>query len=815
MARADLHVHSSYSTHPSVWFLQRLGSRECYVEPEEVYQRARGQGMDFVTITDHNQIEGSLLLKERHPDEVVTGVEVTTYFPDESCKVHVLVYGLDHGQFLEIDRIRPSIYDLRDYLFEEDLAHAVAHPTYSVNRKMTVERLERLVLMFDIFEGINGSRYRRDNDVWREVARNLTPERKVQLAEKHGLEPCSDEPWIKGITGGSDDHSGLFVGTTYTEFEASTTEELLLAIKQKRTSAGGRHNDYQGLAFSVYKVAYDFSKSRTSVLNRSVLGTVNDLIFEEKRGMGLRGRFMFGRMKRSRAAREDETTKALIGLVDALQTNGFVSTAEKFEMLHDRVSDMADGFVRSFLTRLSGDVANGDMLSLIRGVSASLPGIFLSLPFFTTVGVLNDSRDLLAQLIERYGDGASRSAKRVLWFTDTLTDLNGVSETLRKLGMLAFTKELDLTLVACLLDGERLEPMPPNILRLPCIHTYTPSFFDSYTLRAPSVLSSVKMICEADPDEIYISTPGPVGLLGMLMAKLLRVPCTGIYHTDFTKQAFEIVGEEAICSIIEDYTRWFYSLMTTVAVPTEEYISLLADRGFDRGKMVKFRRGIDPVVFSPRDRFSRDFPGMSDLSDGTTLLYCGRVSKEKNVDFLGSVYKQVHQNNRAVNLVLAGDGSYYEEFRGRMRPFHRVVFLGRVDRHRLPELYSLADLFVFPSTTDTFGMVVLEAQACGLPAVVTDVGGPKEIIVPGKTGFVARAGDPQDWTNKIEGIISLRTYYPELYQEFRLASRQNVLNTYHWDLVLQDVFGPQVLPGGAATPQGPALAHDNMALLER
>ncbi len=105
MAKADLHVHSSYSARPSEWFLQRLGTRESYTDPETIYREALKQGMDFVTITDHNTIEGALILKERHPERVFTGVEATTYFPETGCKVHLLVYGFNEAQFA---MIRPA-----------------------------------------------------------------------------------------------------------------------------------------------------------------------------------------------------------------------------------------------------------------------------------------------------------------------------------------------------------------------------------------------------------------------------------------------------------------------------------------------------------------------------------------------------------------------------------------------------------------------------------------------------------------------------------------------------------------------------------
>jgi len=102
MLKADLHVHSKYSNRPLEWFLQKIGASESYTELEYIYKIAKERGMDFITLTDHNRIEGSLILKEKYPEDVITGVEVTSYFPEDRCKIHVLVYDLNESQFEEI-----------------------------------------------------------------------------------------------------------------------------------------------------------------------------------------------------------------------------------------------------------------------------------------------------------------------------------------------------------------------------------------------------------------------------------------------------------------------------------------------------------------------------------------------------------------------------------------------------------------------------------------------------------------------------------------------------------------------------------------
>ena len=273
------------------------------------------------------------------------------------------------------------------------------------------------------------------------------------------------------------------------------------------------------------------------------------------------------------------------------------------------------------------------------------------------------------------------------------------------------------------------------------------------------------------------------------MAMLLSVPCVGFYHTDFTLQAREINRDESVASILESYTRWFYSLMDETRVPSAEYVELLANRGFDRRRLSVFTRGIEPELFRPREEGKNYLQQHFSVPDGITLLFAGRISRDKNLDLLLDSYEHIAREKEGINLVIAGDGPYLPQLMLRSQGNPRIVFTGRLDQTILPYVYSGADLFVFPSATDTFGKVVLEVQACGLPAVVSDAGGPQEIIREGRTGFIARAGDIEDWCEKIEQALHMRSQAPALYRKMREAARAHVLETYRWDAALDALLG--------------------------
>jgi len=541
-------------------------------------------GMSFVTITDHNEIAGSVLLKEKYPDKVFTGVEVTTYFPDSGCKIHVLVYGLTEAQFTMISKIRSDVYELRDYLKEQDLAHSVAHATYSINDKLTLENLERLFLLFDYFEGINGSRSRNGNEILMDALSALTPEKVDDLYSRHRIEPYSETPWIKGLTGGTDDHSGLFIGKTYTHTTGTTPESFIEQLKLKQSSPGGRHNDFQGLAFAVYKIAYDFSKTRSKALSSSLFSSINQLILEQK-SMDLKNKLILKKMKLSRRKNESPTKRLLLDLIDSFNKNKDISIDAKVSLVYNKLSECADHLFKTCIAGAEHDIEQGDIIALIERVTRYIPCVFLALPFFTTINVLHESRTILNDLVKQYGSKKQLKKRRILWFTDTVKDVAREQSTLKDMGLLNPGDNHDLVVITSFVSSEGEPAGGQNLIVLPPIHTYNPASFSGFPLRFPSILTSLKIICEAYPDEIFISTPGPVGLLGLLASRVLHVRCTSIYHPDLNLQELE---NDGLGGCIEGFLRWFYSLTDITAVQSEDDMCMLEKQGYDRNRMVAF-----------------------------------------------------------------------------------------------------------------------------------------------------------------------------------------------------------------------------------
>ena len=222
----DLHLHSKFSKRPSQWVLQRLGCPESFSEPASLYRQLQAKGLSSITLTDHNTIAGCLEIA--HLPGVFTSEEVTSYFPQDRCKVHVLLYGINEAIHADIQKARENLFDLVAYLRGHKIMHALAHPLFSINDKLTPAHIEELLVLFKLLE-INGARDEEQNQVLRFIVQSLRAEDIQRLANQHGLEPGGREPWVKHLVGGSDDHSALNAGRVHTEVPGAATVPQFLA----------------------------------------------------------------------------------------------------------------------------------------------------------------------------------------------------------------------------------------------------------------------------------------------------------------------------------------------------------------------------------------------------------------------------------------------------------------------------------------------------------------------------------------------------------------------------------------------------------
>lgn len=786
MSKADVHCHTLYSNRPQEYFLQKIGIQESYTTVDQIYALAKAQGMDFVTITDHDAFGGALELTQKYPKDTFTGVEVTTYFPEDGCAIHLLVFGMTEEQFKYMDSIRFDIYRVREYIRKNNIAHSVAHPTYAVNSKLKLANLEKLMLLFDVFEGINGARNINYNQTVQQALMNLTPQKIEELHKVYGIEPMSNDPWIKGITGGSDDHAGLFIGHTFTRSEATNRDEFLQSIRDKHTHCSGRSNDYRAKLYIFSKIAYEFSKTQKARNRNSLWREFNELVYSGK-PYGFRTNLKISQMAKSKKLMRRTISEFLKSAEETFTKAEVGAHERRINALYTYVSDLFDTLVTQHAQALMGSFERSSLPQLFSQTSSVLPTLLLTAPYMFCFRHLHSNSKEVDELREKYIGTPAAKERKILWFTDTISDLNGVSYTLRNFAHQSASRGYNMKLAVSVPESEWGGDLIPYAVNLEPIGEWKSELYKSYTMRFPSLLKSLESIFEYNPSEIIVSTPGPVGLIGMLAAKMMGVKCTGIYHSNFTRISELGVGG-SFHHWVDKYIRWFYEHLDENRVPTQEMIDMLKVRGYDQKKMFVFRRGLDSSMFqfnaSKESLLRRQFT----IPQGKNLLYVGRVSKDKSIDFLVRVVESIQKERSDVNLIIAGDGPFLKELKEMCQGNERIIFTGRLDRKELPFWYSLTDVFTFPSTMDTFGMSVLEAQSCGVPAVVTDVGGPQEIVIDGKSGFVREAFNQEEWKTVICELLKMMDNDPDSFNAIKKASRENVLSNFDWGKAIDDLF---------------------------
>ena len=244
--RADLHVHSWHSRHNGD--LPFLGSRDCYSNPLDVYWTARRRGMDLVTITDHDSIDGCLEVLSRVPDadDFIIGEEVSCRSPDGDIEVHLGVYGMTEALHRDIQPLRSNVFDVVGRLREAGVFFALNHLLHFYRSQVPLETYLRLLWEIGALEVRNGTMV---------PAHNLLLEQMVTRFRNAG----GMRGW--SVTAGSDAHTLRRVGTTWTEAPARTREEFIAAIGRGDGRAGGAHGGARAVAGDAYGVIWSYCRS--------------------------------------------------------------------------------------------------------------------------------------------------------------------------------------------------------------------------------------------------------------------------------------------------------------------------------------------------------------------------------------------------------------------------------------------------------------------------------------------------------------------------------------------------------------------------
>ena len=253
----------------------------------------------------------------------------------------------------------------------------------------------------------------------------------------------------------------------------------------------------------------------------------------------------------------------------------------------------------------------------------------------------------------------------------------------------------------------------------------------------PSKKSLVQAWSLQRPDLVHIATEGPLGWSALQAARVLRLPVTSDFRTNFQSYS-KHYGVGWLQKPIVAYLRKFHNRTLCTMVPTQAMHDQLKILGFHNLQVVA--RGVDTKLFTP-DKRSSSLRDQWHADDQTlVILSVGRLAAEKNLDLTVKTYQAMKQNNRPVKLVFCGDGPYRAKLQAECPD---AIFMGMATQEQLAVAYASADLFMFPSLTETFGNVTLEALASGTPVLAFDCAAAKEVIDDGHNGWLVPGEDAQ------------------------------------------------------------------------
>ncbi len=725
----DMHCHSTASQVSKLGVQRAAGLPECATPPEEVYELAKRRGMDFVTITDHDTIAGVLEIADR-PD-VFVSVELTAGFRDEPQAVHVLCYDITADDHEWLQAHRDDVELCAGYMLEREIACALAHPYYTVAAPLTARHRRRLAELFGIWEIRNGAR-----------ARELNRPAATYVATRDGI----------GI-GGSDDHAGVDIGRTYTETPAAGTPgEFLAHVCAGSALARGAQGSAAKWAHAAIAIAArslgagKLDGPSADPDPARVMSMVHRLLSEADARQGSVGGERGVSPADARCLLRAWLSAVELDHLDTLTgtlheggqagEHGLIAYMQQESFSH---ADLYRRACRAHERKLRAAVEVAVRAATGRAeVPAAAQGIFqaciAAIPYAPASAFLANEQTKLAAIPDAGVPASGRRAPerrddgerpRVAILADGIGSMHGVTRTIeeiRQRGVPGFEIEVVGT-------------DPEVDRRLPAVAEIDVPFYPGLRIGVPSLPAAVQTLSNLGGggyDAIHVCSPGPAGIAGALLARALGLPLLGSYHTELTAYAQLRSGQQRVADAMAVTVSTFYNACDIVLSPSPAADGALAAIGMPPQRVLRWDRGVDTQRFDPALRERSLLPGE------INVLYSGRITREKGAELLGDAFLLARARDPRLHLVLAGGGP--EEDRLRERLGDAATFLGWLEGSELARAYASADIFLFPSATDTFGQVILEAQASGLPVIALAEGGPLSLIENRLSGLLCEAG---------------------------------------------------------------------------
>jgi glycosyltransferase involved in cell wall biosynthesis len=389
-----------------------------------------------------------------------------------------------------------------------------------------------------------------------------------------------------------------------------------------------------------------------------------------------------------------------------------------------------------------------NMVSAIKETVALVSSnLFVSLPYL--IAFMQQSADCqIARDVRRAFK--VKEPQKVVLITDTFFDVNGVSNSIKRMIREAVARNIEFTVVTCIGEGDAdMHLRDPEVRRyvdlgrlklFTAVATLDFPQYDGLKIYFPPMLDLLKYLQETGFTKMQISTPGVVGVAGLVAAKLLQIETAATYHTSIPEYVENYTKDVSLEAITWKYMILFYHAVDEMLVPSKFVANLLHKRGLRNRKLLILDRWVDVDRFQPSKRVSTYWDRFDVAADAVKFVYVGRVAIEKSLHLLAQAYRSLRDTHTKAHLIIIGDGPYRGTLEAQLHGLP-VTFTGYLHGEELATALASCDVKVFPSTTDTWGNAPLEAQASGLPVIVTDIGGPAELMQDGVTGMMVRGHD--------------------------------------------------------------------------
>ena len=371
---------------------------------------------------------------------------------------------------------------------------------------------------------------------------------------------------------------------------------------------------------------------------------------------------------------------------------------------------------------------------------------------------------------------ATRPSLRIAVVTETWPpEVNGVAMTLAKLVQGLSHRNHDVQLIRPR-QTKTDSPMSDASLEEVLMRGMPIPRYPELKLGLPSKKTLVKTWTLRRPDVVHIATEGPLGWSALQAAKVLKLPVTSDFRTNFQSYS-KHYGVGWLRKPIVAYLRKFHNATACTMVPTRELMRTLSQNGFANLKVVS--RGVDTKLFniSKRDTSLRSSWGATD--DTKVLISVGRMAPEKNLDQVLKTYEALKVTGQAFKLVMVGDGPLKEQFQKR---YPEIIFPGMLSQTNLATYYASSDLFIFPSQTETFGNVTLEALASGIPVLAFDCAAARDWVQTGVNGWLIAENNPEGFAAQAVTVFKSK----DLLDQITQSTRQQVVQL-DWDQIAEQV----------------------------